>query len=74
MLTLTRQEQEGFSITCPDGTRVLIYLTKVIPKNGGHHAARISIDAPREYAISRLELEGISDPRENIDKWRPGGL
>ncbi len=52
MLVLKRKPGERIQLTCPDGTVIVILLSKV--KEGG---AAIAIDAPMSVKIDRGELE-----------------
>jgi len=51
MLTLSRHEEEAIIIQTPDGDEIRIVLHDL---NKG--STKISIDAPKDYAIHREEL------------------
>jgi carbon storage regulator CsrA len=52
MLVFTRHRSESFVITTPSGDKITICLVGVLGDK-----AKIGIDAPREYAVNRSEVQ-----------------
>jgi carbon storage regulator len=56
MLVLSRKKNETIVVTAPDGTRLVLTVVQIRGDK-----ARIGIDAPKDYAVHRGEIQELVD-------------